>query len=475
MSYREADLVMRSRVLVATSVSYVVVLLDTSIVNVALDRISTALATNIAGLQWIVNAYTLAFASLLLTGGTLGDRLGARKVYLFGLLTFTLASTVCGSAADLRSLIAARVLQGVGAAMLVPCSLKLINHACPEPEQRARAVGLWIGCGGVAMAAGPMIGGLLIQEFGWRSIFFVNMPIGLFGLVMTTRIELGASLPRGRPFDVVGQVSAIVTLSALIGVLIEGKTLGWSSPVILSGILVTLVAGTTFFMVEARSAHPMVPLSFFRSDVFSGSIYASMASAFVSYGLLFVVSLYFQQVRGYSPFSAGVALLPMTVMVAAGSMASSRVVKLFGMRWSMCLAFACYAAGALGLLAIKAASAYGVMVLPLFAIGLASGFISPAATAPAMGTIAKHDSGVAGAVLNVARQTGAALGVAIFGALVATLHPFEAGMRATLWAAAAMSLVAGVVWWISTSSIVGTGDPNPARSKAASKVGATGR
>ncbi|MFM0282060.1 Major Facilitator Superfamily protein [Burkholderia sp. GAS332] len=153
------------RVLAATSVSYVLVLLDTSIVNVALGRISVSLATQIAGLQWVMNAYTLAFASLLLTGGTLGDRWGARNVYLAGLLVFTLASTICGVAADLPSLIAARVLQGVGAAMLVPCSLKLINHACPEPEQRARAVGIWVGCGGVAMAAGPLVGGVLIHLF----------------------------------------------------------------------------------------------------------------------------------------------------------------------------------------------------------------------------------------------------------------------------------------------------------------------
>jgi DHA2 family methylenomycin A resistance protein-like MFS transporter len=213
------------RVLAATSVSYVVVLLDTSIVNVALDRISIAFAVHVTGLQWVVNAYTLAFASLLLTGGTLGDRWGARNIYFAGLAIFTFASAGCGMALGLRGLIIARVFQGVGAAMLVPCSLKLINHACPSPEQRAHAVGVWVGCGGVAMAAGPLIGGALIHLFGWRSIFPVNLPIGLAGMLLTTRMARDQKAVEVHPFDLAGQVAAMVALSTLIGVLIEGERL----------------------------------------------------------------------------------------------------------------------------------------------------------------------------------------------------------------------------------------------------------
>ncbi|AMM16409.1 hypothetical protein AX768_19840 [Burkholderia sp. PAMC 28687] len=172
------------------------------------------------------DAYTLAFASMLLTGGTLGDRWGARNVYFAGLVMFTLASSICGLAPGLPSLIAARVLQGVGAAMLVPCSLKLINHACPDPEQRARAVGIWVGCGGVAMAAGPLIGGVLIHLFDWRSIFYVNVPIGLVGLWMTWHIASDERPAEVGRFDPLGQVTAIVALGALIGVLISGRSIG---------------------------------------------------------------------------------------------------------------------------------------------------------------------------------------------------------------------------------------------------------
>ena len=446
---RASRTIMQRRVLAATSVSYVVVLLDTSIVNVALDRISVSLATGIAGLQWVMSAYTLAFASLLLTGGALGDRWGARNVYLAGLAVFTLASAICGVAAGLPGLIAARVLQGVGAAMLVPCSLKLINHTCPDPGQRARAVGIWVGCGGVAMAAGPLAGGALIQLLDWRSIFFVNVPIGLLGMGMTWRIARDDQPLQAHHFDPAGQVAAIIALGALIGVLIEGKALGWDSPLIVAGVVITVAAWAAFLAVEARSSHPMLPLSFFKSGIFAGSTCVSMASAFVFYGLLFVISLYYQQARGCSPLRTGFALLPMTAMVAIGSIISNRIVKLCGTRWSMCAAFGCYAMGALGMLSADRTSTYWLSVVPMLAIGLASGFVSPAATAPAMGTVEKHRAGVAAAVLNSARQTGAALGVAIFGTLLATLHPFAVGMEAALWTAVVVSLMAASVWWFS--------------------------
>ena len=439
------------QVLAATSVSYVIVLLDASIVNVALRRIAVSLTTDIAGLQWVMNAYTLAFASLLLAGGALGDRWGARNVYLAGLAVFTAASVACGVAADLPTLIGARVVQGVGAAMLAPCSLKLINQACPDPERRARAIGVWVGCGGVAMAAGPLVGGALIHLFDWRCIFFVNAPIGAAGLWMTTRIARDARLSRIRRFDPLGQVAAIVALGALIGVLIEGRTFGWGSALIASGAAVTIAAWATFLVVEARSAHPMLPLSFFKNGVFAGSTFVSMASAFVFYGLLFVVSLDDQQTRGYSPLMTGFTLLPMTAMVAVGSLLSNRIAKWLGVRASMCAAFGFYAAGALGMLAVGAAQSYGFAVAPMLAIGLASGFVSPAATAPAMGTVANAQAGVAAAVLNAARQTGAGLGVAIFGALVVALPTFEAGVHAVLWVAASVSIVAAAVWWLALS------------------------
>ncbi|MGG1945766.1 MFS transporter [Trinickia sp. NRRL B-1857] len=437
----------RRRVLAATSISYFIVILDTSIVNVALERIATALSMQIDGLQWVTNAYTLVFAALLLTGGTLGDRVGARNVYLAGLSVFTLASAACALSGALPMLVAARAVQGVGAAMLVPCSLKLINQACPEPEARARAIGLWVGCGGVAMAAGPIVGGALIHWVGWRSIFFVNVPVGIVGVALTRRLARDVRAAAARRFDPLGQLAAILALASLIGVLIEGAPLGWGSPAIVAGAVTALFAWAAFLFVESRSKDAMLPMALFRSGVFSGSTLVSMASAFVFYGLLFVASLYYQRVRAYSPLATGLALLPMTTMVAIGGVLSNRLSRFKGSRASMCIAFGLYAAGALALLVLLLGAPAWTAVVPLVAIGLAAGYVTPAATAPALATVDERHAGVAAGVLNSARQSGSALGVAVFGSVIGSGMPFVAAMRIVLCAAAVVALAAALVWW----------------------------
>ncbi|MEW6344881.1 MAG: MFS transporter [Pseudomonadota bacterium] len=435
------------RVLAATSISYTIVLLDASIVNVALEQIGTTLRSGVTGLQWVVNAYTLSFASLLLSGGTLGDRLGAKNVYLAGLALFALASALCGMAPSLATLAGARALQGMGSAMLVPCSLALINRAFPDPARRASAVGVWMGCGGIAMASGPLVGGILIHAFGWRSIFAVNVPIALLGIWLTRSIERDGCAPH-RHFDLAGQAAAIAALGTLIAVLIEGSRLGWRSAPILLGIALCGAAWMLFLVIEQHRAEPMLPLSFFRSPLFSASTAVSMASAFVFYGLLFTFSISYQTIRGFSALETGLAFLPMTAMVAIGGLASHRLAKRYGTRFSMCAAFAFYAAGSLGMLAATPHAPYWLAVAPMLAIGLASGFISPAATAPAMGTVEKQRGAVAAAVLNSARQTGAALGVAIFGGFMSAVHPFEMAMHVALGTAATVALIAALVWWM---------------------------
>lgn len=437
---------MARRVLAATSISYTIVLLDASIVNVALEQIGTTLRSNVTGLQWVVNAYTLSFASLLLSGGTLGDRLGAKNVYLAGLALFALASALCGMAPNLATLASARALQGVGSAMLVPCSLALINRAFPDPARRAAAVGVWMGCGGIAMASGPLVGGILIHAFGWRSIFAVNVPIALIGVWLTRSIGRDGPAPR-RHFDLAGQVAAIFALGTLIAVLIEGPKIGWRSTPIIFGMVLCVTAWALFLGIEKRRYDPMLPLSFFRSPLFSASTAVSMASAFVFYGLLFTFSISYQTIRGFSALETGLAFLPMTAMVAIGGLASHRLAKRYGSRLSMCAAFVFYAAGSLGMLAATPHVPYWMAVAPMLAIGLASGFVSPTATSPAMGTVEKQRGGVAAAVLNSARQTGAALGVAIFGGFMSAVHPFETAMHIALETAAAVALVAALVWW----------------------------
>lgn len=357
--------VMQRRVLAATSLSYVVVILDTSIVNVALEPIAAALHSDIRALQWVVSAYTLSFGGLLLGGGALADRFGARRLYIAGLLLFTLASLLCGVAGDGVTLVAARVLQGVGAALLVPASLALINQAyLGNPAGRATAIGVWAGCGGIAMAAGPLVGGVLIEALGWRSIFLANLPLGLIAIGLSARVTTRATQSRGSNWNV--------------------------------------------FLVR----------QLFGNRVFNACLAVSLLSALLLYGLMFVLSLYFQRVLGFSPLWTGVAFLPLTALVGMGSLMAGQLVRAFGSRSLIGGALLLYVAG-FGLLLIGgSAPDYALIVVPMPLIGLAAGLITPAATAALMNVVPQQQAGVAAGTLNTVRQLGAALGVALAGALL---------------------------------------------------------
>jgi DHA2 family methylenomycin A resistance protein-like MFS transporter len=437
-------------VLLATSISYVVVILDTSIVNVALAPIATSLASGLSGLQWVVNAYTLTFASLLLSGGTLGDRIGARNVYIAGLAIFTGASALCGMASGLAMLTGARIAQGIGAALLVPASLALINRACPHPRERAAAFGVWAGLGGLAMAAGPLIGGVLIGLIGWRSIFLLNVPVCLAGIVLALRVdtEVTAAAARSHRFDIAGQIAAIATLALLNITVIELPAYGWSAPVVVAGFAATLVAGCAFVAIETSRSQPMLPVALFRRPGFSSAIFVSMVSAFAFYGLMFDLSLYFQHQRGDTPMQTGLAFLPLTVVVPAGSLLSKRAAGWLGPRTLVAGACMLAAFGYIGLWAIVCHFPSLPFALALPAIGVAASLITPATTATLMASVDSSRSGIAAAILNAARQTGAVLGVAMSGSMIAFAHSIANGMRAALVLSGAMSIVAGVLWWL---------------------------
>lgn len=436
----------RKRVLTATSLSYVIVILDTSIVNVALEPVAASLGSGISGLQWVVNAYTLAFASLLLSGGALGDRLGARTVYLAGLLIFACASALCGAAPDLQVLVVARILQGVGAALLVPCSLTLINGAFSVASERASAIGVWAGCGGIAMAAGPLVGGVLIHLLGWRSIFLVNVPIALIGAWLATRVETMQPAAAGKPLDVAGQLLAVIALGASVAVLIEGAQLGWHARSIRAGVVTAIVGWIAFVSVETRRRQPMLPIGLFRSPVFSASAFASMISGLVFYGLFFLLSLYFQSARGWPPLQTGLAFLPLTAAVAIGSFVSGALNRAHGARRLVCGGFLLYAAGFVGLLALADHAPYWRIALCFPAVGFGAGVITPAATAALMTAVDNARAGVAAGVLNASRQAGSAFGVAIFGALMSAIQPLDAGVRVAVYLALGLSLLAALLW-----------------------------
>lgn len=430
------------QVLIATSLSYVVVILDTSIVNVAVESISRTFGSGITGLQWVINAYTLTFASLLLTGGLLGDRFGAKKIYAVGLGLFALASALCGLATDLPELVGARVLQGLGAALLVPCSLMLINSAYPQTHQRAGAIGVWAGCGGIAMAAGPLVGGVLIELFGWRSIFLINVPIALVGVWLTSRIPSSAPLAPNRHLDVIGQVAAIIALATSVAVLIEGAKLGWNSEWVYACVFVACIAWCVFFVTESRHKDPMLPLQYFRNPVFSGATLLSLASALVFYGLFFLLSVYFQSERGWSPLDTGLAFLPLTAMVTLGSFTCGRLTRAYGARAVLCAGFGLYTVGFIGLFALASDAPYWRIAVCYPAVGFGAGIITPAATSVLMSVVDRTKAGVAAGTLNASRQSGSAFGVAIFGALLTSIQPLGDAIDVAVSVAIGLSLLA---------------------------------
>ncbi|QIH10762.1 MULTISPECIES: MFS transporter [unclassified Pseudomonas] len=433
------------KVLIATSLSYVVVILDTSIVNVALESISSAFNSDISGLQWVINSYTLTFASLLLTGGLLGDRFGAKKIYSLGLILFSVSSALCGLAGNIYELVAARTFQGIGAALLVPCSLMLINNAYPHSHQRAGAIGVWAGYGGVAMAAGPLVGGVLIELFGWRSIFLINVPIALVGVWLTSRIPFSAPLAPNRHMDFIGQISAVVALATSVAVLIEGGKLGWGSEWILAGTLLACASWCVFLVTESRHKEPMLPLYYFRNKVFSGATLISLISSLVFYGLFFLLSLYFQTNRGWSPLETGLAFLPLTVMVTLGSFTCGRLSRAYGVRAVLCVGFMLYALGFLGLFALASEAPYWRIALCYPAVGFGAGIITPAATSALMSVVEHSSAGVAAGTLNASRQSGSAFGVAIFGALLSAIQPLNEAIYIAISFAIGLSVFAVVL------------------------------
>src|SRR6185437_6126808 len=297
--------------LAAMSLGYGVVQLDVTIVNTALNSIGASLGGGVAELQWVVSAYTIAFAALILTAGGLGDRIGAKRVFMAGFAIFTAASVGCALAPDAAVLIAARAAQGLGAAILVPNSLALLSHAYPDDRDRGRAVGTWAAGASLALTAGPLVGGGLIALSGWRAIFLVNLPIGLAGLWLTWRYASETTRSPQRELDLPGQVLAIASLGALAAALIEGGHAGWGNPWVIAGFIAALLFGALFVMQERHAAQPMLPLQLFGHRMFALTSLIGLLVNVAFYGLIFVFSLYFQQINHWSPLATGLAFVPM--------------------------------------------------------------------------------------------------------------------------------------------------------------------
>lgn len=433
---------------VAASFGFGLVQLDVTIVNVALPTISRELGTSVAGLQWVVDAYALVFAALLLAGGYIGDRQGARRAYLGGIVLFAAASLACGLAPNAPLLILGRMLQGMGAAVMLPCSLALINHAAAEyPERRAMAVGWWTAVGGITIAAGPIIGGLLIGVTSWRSIFLVNLPICAVAALLTLRCEETDRLPTRHRFDVAGLLMGVVALGAIIGAMIEAKPLGLASPVVWGVALIGVVAAIAFVRWEARAAAPMLPLFLFKSRIFCGAVVFGAIANFAYYGAVFVLSLYLQRVLGYTPVMAGLAFLPLTATFLVVNIISGWWVGRVGSRIPMITGSLIDAVGfSLLALVATAATPYWQLAIAFVLIPGGMGLGVPAMTTVVLANVERERSGTAAAVLNAARQSAGAIGVALFGTLAGDAQDhIVMGLRISTIIAAASLIAASMI------------------------------
>jgi MFS transporter, DHA2 family, methylenomycin A resistance protein len=393
-------------------------MLDNTVVNVALPRISQDLGSGISGLQWIIDAYTLVFASLMLTGGTLGDIFGRKRFFLIGLSIFTVGSLVCALAPNLAVLIGGRGVQGLGAAVLMPGTLSILTNTFLDPRERAQAIGIWAGISGMALAAGPVVGGLLVDRFGWQSVFFLNVPIGVIAFVVCILAVRESKNPEGRRLDFPGQVLAFIALGTLTYALIEANSYGWTSAVILTLFAVAVVALVAFVVVEGRSSSPMLQLGFFRNPTFAAGAGCSAAVSFGMFGMFFFLSLFFQNIQGYTPLQAGLRALPNTMMIIVFAPLAGRLASRIGSRVPMTVGLTLNALSLFLFTQVQVNTSYA-HIWPLLSLaGFGMALVMSPMTAAVMNSVPPQRAGMASATTSASREIGGVFGIALLGAIV---------------------------------------------------------
>ncbi len=416
-------------VVLAVSLGFVMAMLDVTVVNVALSDIQSEFGSDLSTLVWVVDAYTLTFASLLLLGGSLADWLGAKNAYMAGLALFIVASGLCGIAPSTALLIVARLIQGCGAALFLPSSLTLLTQSFPDRAIRVKMVGIWGAIVGAAASLGPFIGGLLVHEFGWRSIFALNLPIGAFGLFLTF-ILIGTSKRTPRPFDIVSHVLLVGALSALSFTLIEGPNFGWlSSHWIVLSISASITAIILFLLRERISSRPVIPLDLFRNRVFWSLNGSGFLLSFVLFGEIFLISLFLQKARHASALQTGIKMLPIMGIVSLVNYLSGQFTALWGGRRIMTAGYAIGACGAIGAAVLGGAAPYWQIVIPVAICTAGIALAGPAMIASVMHAVGDAYANVGSATLNAVRQIGALCGVAIMGVLLGLVPDWQIAFR----------------------------------------------
>ncbi len=394
-------------------------MLDNLVVNVALPTIQRQLGAGISELQWIIDAYTLAFAALMLTGGTLGDVYGRKRLFAAGLAVFSLGSLACGLSSSIQELIAFRVIQGAGGALILPGSLAIIT-ATFHGRERGAAIGIWSAVSGLAIAIGPLVGGYLVEYVSWQSIFFINVPIGALALALTFAVvPESKDTSSRRRLDLRGVATGSLGLFFLVYATIEGNSLGWTNGFILGSFTLAAALLASFIWIESRSPAPMLPLKLFGNRTFSAAIAVAACMFFSLFGVTFFFSLYLQNVKGYSPIGAGERLLPFTVMILLVAPIAGRLSDRFGSRWFIAIGTLALATGLAMFLRVGPSSPYATMILPpmvVMSTGMALA-LSPMSAA-VMGSQDESQAGIASAAQTTSQQVGGVFGIALLGALV---------------------------------------------------------
>jgi len=398
--------------------SLFIVGLDVTVVNVALPSIQHELHASVSGLQWVVAAYTLVLASLLMLSGSTADRVGRRRTFQVGLALFTLGSALCSLAPSLGALIVFRMIQAIGGSMLNPVAMSIITNTFTERRERARAIGIWGGVVGLSMALGPVVGGILVTTIGWRSIFWVNIPVGLAAIVLTALFVPESKAPQARRFDPVGQVLVMITLAALVYGIIEGPGRGWTSPLIIGCFAVTIGAAVGFTLYERRRFQPLLDVRFFRSAPFSGATLIAISAFAGLAGFLLLNTIYLQDVRGFSALHAGLYMLPMAAMTAIWAPLSGRIVGSRGPRLPLIGAAVAITVSAVMLTRLTSHTSTLDLVIAYLLFGIGFGLVNAPITNTAMAGMPQAQAGVAAAVASTSRQIGSSLGVAVIGSAV---------------------------------------------------------
>jgi EmrB/QacA subfamily drug resistance transporter len=448
----------RIGVLLICCTSLFIVGLDVTVVNVALPAIGHDLNAGITGLQWTVDAYTVVMASLLMFSGSMGDRLGRRRTFVTGLVVFSVGSLLCSLAPNVELLSAFRVVQAVGGSMLNPIAMSIITNTFTDPRERAQAVGVWGATFGIAMALGPVVGGSLVSAVGWRSIFLINIPVGIAAIVLTLRFVPESRAPRPRRFDPVGQTLVIVLLACLTFGIIEVPSRGWSSPTIILAFAASAAAFVGLLLYEPRRREPLIDLRFFRSIPFSSAVVIAIA-AFASFGgFLFLNTLYLQEVRDLSPVKAGLATLPMAAITVVAAPLAGRIVGRRGSRLPLAIAGAGLLIGCVMLAGIDQSTSWAWLFAAYVVFGIGFGFVNVPVTNTAVSGMPRAQAGVAAAIASTSRQVGVTLGVALVGAIANasagnSIHgDLSSAMHPAWWTLVACSAVVLVLGGLATST-----------------------